>query len=149
MDIFTEKLAHAQTVCTRPFLLPLKGHGNEAIPILELVVLLRTIIEDLNNWNYMYKYKSNGSAPSLIIILILMIVHYYYLASSRGHSNVFIVMRPLLVAAPAPSQEEEGSGTAPLPELFCSPEILGNMNMQICGCCVTQAPYTYRTCSVY
>ena len=34
------------------------------------------------------------------------------------------------LAAP-PLQKEEGSGTAPLLELFCSPEILGNINMQI------------------
>jgi hypothetical protein len=54
-----------------------------------------------------------------------------------------------VVSRRRPFAREEGSGTAPLPELFCSPEILGNMNMQICGCSVIRAPYTYRTCSVY
>ena len=28
---FTENMTHAQTVCTRPFLLLLKGPGDEAI----------------------------------------------------------------------------------------------------------------------
>ena len=34
MDVLTGKLAHAQTVCTRPFLLlPLKGPGDEACTV--------------------------------------------------------------------------------------------------------------------
>ena len=30
VDIVMERLTHAQMVCTRPFLLPLKGPGDEA-----------------------------------------------------------------------------------------------------------------------
>ena len=37
----------------------------------------------------------------------------------------------ILVSRASPFTREEGSGTAPLLDLFFSPEILGNMNMQI------------------
>ena len=43
--------------------------------------------------------------------------------STSGSSSV--------VSRASPFTKKEGSGTAPLLELFFSPEILGNMNMQI------------------
>ena len=48
---------------------------------------------------------------------------------TKSHLSLYII----LVLQRRPFTTEEGSGTRPLPELFFSPKILGNLNIHHCG----------------